>query len=116
MPYQNVETSSTSVAAFSTTTNQDYNLGRLSNTNPANGVSIQVIYTFLTATSAIIKLQASNDGTNFADISGSSVTVTVSGNTLWDVGTPHYKILRVVMTPTGGTISAVLVLNATNLS
>lgn len=116
MPYQNVETSTITLPSFSTTTNQDYNLSRLANTNPAFGISIQATYTFGTATSVILKIQASNDGVNFADVSGSSVTVTATGVTIWDAGNPNYKIIRVNIVPTGGTVAVVLIANSVNLS
>ncbi len=66
--------------------------------------------------SASIKLQCSNDGVNFMDVSGSSVSITASGNHVWDLGTPFYKILRVLITPAAGELAVVLTFNAINLS
>jgi hypothetical protein len=116
MPFQNVETSTFTIPTFSTTTTHDYNLGRLENSNPAYGLALQATVTFGTASTAVLKLQASNDGVNFADVPGSSITLSASGSTIWDAGNPNYKFLRVSFAPSGGSISAVLVLNAVNLS
>jgi hypothetical protein len=55
--------------------------------------------------SQVVKLQSSNDGVNYMDISGKTVTVTSAGNTMWDLGQVYAKILRVVVTPTTGTIT-----------
>lgn len=116
MPFQNVETSIFSVPLLSTTSTHDYNLGRLENFNPAYGVALQATVTFGTASTAVLKLQASNDGVNFADIPGSSTTISATGTTIWDIGKPNYKFLRASLAPSGGTVSAVLTLNAVNLS
>lgn len=52
--------------------------------------------------------QASNDGTNFSNLSISSVTYSSAGNTLWDLGSFPYRYLRMVFTgPTAGGISLV---------
>lgn len=55
--------------------------------------------------SQVVKLQASNDGTNFSDISGKTVTVTGAGNTVWDLGAVTYRVLRIVVTPTSGAMT-----------
>jgi hypothetical protein len=55
--------------------------------------------------SQVVKLQASNDGTNFSDISGKTVTVTAAGNTVWDLGAVAFKVLRVVVTPASGAMT-----------
>ncbi len=49
-----------------------------------------------------LKLQASNDGSNWEDISGSSVTVSGSGSQLWNVQNVGYSKLRISWTQTGG--------------
>lgn len=52
------------------------------------------------------KWQASNDNSNFSDLSVSSVTYSAAGNTLWDFGTFAYKYLRLVFVqPTSGGIT-----------
>lgn len=62
--------------------------------------------------SQVVKLQTSNDGVNFSDISGKTVTVTGAGNTLWDLGVIYSKIVRVVVTPTSGAMTLSVVLCA----
>jgi hypothetical protein len=51
---------------------------------------------------ASLKLQGSIDGTNFSDVSGSSVTITEAGNTVWNLVDQFYRILRFVFTPSTG--------------
>lgn len=62
--------------------------------------------------SQVVKLQCSNDGTNFSDISGKTVTVTSAGNTVWDLGIVYYKVIRIVVTPTAGALNLSVVLSA----
>lgn len=114
MPSQNVETSTTVVPSFSTTMVVPYNLCRLANFNPAYGAAIQVVYTFGTATSAVISLQVSNDGVNYTPLASDTTSPTASGNVLWDLGHPNYKWIQVSFVPTGGTISASIIFNANN--
>lgn len=63
----------------------------------------------------VIKLQASNDGVNFTDISGKTVTVSATGSTLWDLGSVTYRVLRVSEAASTGAINLVLNFNAVNL-
>lgn len=56
--------------------------------------------------------QASNDGTNFATLSVSSVTYAAAGNTIWDFAANNYKKLRVNFTaPTRGAINLAIKMN-----
>jgi hypothetical protein len=64
--------------------------------------------------SVVIKLQMSNDGTNFTDISGKTVTVSATGSVLWDLGTTTYRTLRVNEAASAGAINLVLNFNSTN--
>lgn len=114
MPFQNVETSTAVKTAIITTTYQVYDLAQLSSTNPAYGLSIQANYVFGAATTMDLALQASNDNVNYATITGTSVTVTATGMTIWDAGHPNYKYLRVVLTP-DASVTVTLVMNAVNL-
>lgn len=60
----------------------------------------------------ILKLQASNDGLNFTDISGDTVTIaTTSGNVVWDLQTPGYRYVNILYTPAAGQVSVKVVLN-----
>lgn len=56
----------------------------------------------LTWTGNAVKLQASNDNTNWSDISGTSTTLTAAGNTIWNIIDPFYKYIRFVYTPSAG--------------
>lgn len=114
MPFQNVETSTTTNTDIATTTYQVYDLARLASTNPAYGLSVQANYAFNAATTMDLSLEASNDNENYATITGTSVTVTADGTTIWDAGHPNYKFLRVVMTP-DDTATVTLIMNAVNL-
>lgn len=116
MPYQKIDgttVTSTSVAISQT---YDYNLHNVnSQTKTAFGLSVQIVYSSGGAFNWDLKLQSSNDGTNFVDIPSSTVNITANGSTLYDVGTPNYRFLRVVATRTSGTITLVLTYNAVNL-
>lgn len=70
------------------------------------GVSIQFVYIKigLSALDATVKLQASNDGTNFADLHGASYHVTASGNVTFNCSDPFFKWLKAVYTPVSGTV------------
>lgn len=58
------------------------------------------------------KWQASNDGTNFYDVSLASVTYSTASNYLWDLGAVNYRWLRMNFTPpTSGGIAVSAVLN-----
>ncbi len=59
----------------------------------------------LVTTGQVIKLQQSNDGSNWFDVSGLTVTVTAAGDTLWLVTAPPTYWHRIVVTPTTGAIT-----------
>lgn len=90
--------------------------------NANNGVAVTISGAGTTAdadlTPAVlsqsVKLQCSNDGINFADIGGATVTITASGNTMFDCGSPSYKILRIVNTATSGSTTLSFAFNALN--
>lgn len=50
-----------------------------------------------------LKLQASVDNTTFVDIDGSSVSISASGNSFWNVTDVMYGYFRLVYTRTSGT-------------
>lgn len=66
--------------------------------------------TALSSTGAVAKLQVSNDGTNFADVTSATVTITSAGNTYWELCIQatgrklRSSVLRVLFTPTTGTV------------
>ncbi len=55
--------------------------------------------------SQVIKLQESNDGVTFFDVSGLTVTITGSGNTLWQITQPATAYHKFVVTPTTGALT-----------
>ncbi len=64
----------------------------------------------LSTTGAVTKMQVSNDGTNFTDVTSATVTITAAGSTWWIAGVQSSgarlrpKTLRVLFTPTTGTV------------
>lgn len=69
--------------------------------------------TFTPATSSgnVCKLQEGNDGTNFTDVSGATVTIaTTSGNAIWQY-TGSCRYLNVLYTPSAGQINLGLYTN-----
>lgn len=61
--------------------------------------SIQAVYTG--APDGTIKLQASNDNSNWVDVTSSSVALTSSGNGIWNVSGSNYQYVRVKYTDGG---------------
>ncbi len=117
MPYQKIDGTVVTLTDVTTLQNVDYNLQNVNDqSKSAYGLSVQLVYTSGGAFDWTLKLQGSNDGVNFSDIVGSSLNITANGNTIFDVGNPNYRILRVVATPTSGTVTFVLTYNAVNLS
>lgn len=76
------------------------------NLSQLGGVSIQFVYIKIGADPllASVKLQASNDGVNFADLHGASYPVTASGNVTFNCFDAYYKWLKAVYTPVSGTV------------
>lgn len=91
--------------------NYDYNLTNL------YGASVQAVYTKIgvPALSFVIQLQCSNDGENWFDLSGKTVSISATGSILWDLGVTTYRILRVKVTATSGTMDLSLIFNGINL-
>jgi len=59
----------------------------------------------LATTGQVVKLQQSNDGVTYFDVSGLTVTITAAGNTLWLITSPPTVFHQIVVTPTTGTIN-----------
>lgn len=56
--------------------------------------------------------QSSNDGTNYTNLSVSSITYTAAGSTLWDFGATNYRYLRMLfLPPTSGGIQYQILMN-----
>ena len=119
MPFQKIDGTVVTREDVTTIQNIDYNLHNVNSQNKtAHALSVQVVYTSGGAFNWELKLQKSNDGVNFADVTNlidSPVTITANGNTVYEVGTVHYNFLRVVATPTSGTVTFTLIYNAINL-
>jgi hypothetical protein len=78
------------------------------------GTTSDAMLTPAALSGVIVKLQASNDGVHFTDISGKTVTVGASGSILWDLGSTTYRVLRVNEAANSGAINLILNFNATN--
>ncbi len=61
--------------------------------------------TTLATTGFVVKLQQSNDGVTFFDVSGDTVTITAGGDTLWTVTNPPALWHQIVITPTTGALT-----------
>ena len=61
-------------------------------------------FTPTTLSSATLKLQGSNDGTNYDDLASQSVTISAAGNELFHVSNPAYEYLRILFTPSAGAV------------
>ncbi len=59
----------------------------------------------LVTTGVVAKLQQSNDGTSWFDVSGVTVTITATGNTLWLVSNPPTLWHKVLVTPATGALT-----------
>lgn len=59
--------------------------------------------------SQVAKLQQSNDGITYFDVSGLTVTITGAGNTLWLVTSPPAFWHQLVVTPTGGALTLAVI-------
>ena len=59
----------------------------------------------LATTGQVLKLQESNDGVTFFDVSGLTVTITAAGDTLWQITQPATAYHQFVLTPTTGAIN-----------
>jgi hypothetical protein len=69
------------------------------------GVGNTHTFTATTAGSNVFKLQASNDNSNFVDISGKTVTIATSTATsLFEISSPTYRYLKLLYTPSAGAI------------
>lgn len=75
------------------------------------GVGVHT-FTATALSGAVVKLQASNDGTSYEDLSGSTVTISAAGTKIWNHPEPFYRYVKVVHTPSVGAIGLTVVLNA----
>ena len=74
-----------------------------------NDVCIQCIYTGSPVGS--LKAQASNNGTDWSDVTGSTVAVSAADNTVYNFANVAYIKLRIVYTRTSGTGSLTILCN-----
>jgi hypothetical protein len=67
------------------------------------GYSIQcVVANKVTAISAALKLQCSNDGTSFSDIASATLTIADNGVQMLNLAALNYRFVRAVITYTSG--------------
>lgn len=68
------------------------------------GYSAQfVVSNIVGSISAVAKLQCSNDGSTWDDISGATKTLSAAGGQMINLDALHYRFIRVVLTYTSGT-------------
>lgn len=60
---------------------------------------------------AVLKLQSSNDGTNFVDLPSCQITLSGAGTSIFNVVEPAYRHLRFAYVPGAGSIDLTVVLN-----
>lgn len=107
--------------SFEVKNNQDMNksLANLSasfnsdkgNVTNARGYSIQAVWTGGGSPVGTMSLQASTDGTNWSDISTSTLSVSGnSGNNIFNVKDVYYNFVRLVYTRTSGTANVSITL------
>ncbi len=60
----------------------------------------------------VVKLQCSNDGTNFDDHASYTVTISAAGTKMWNLADQYYRYARVLHTPSAGALTLTVVLNA----
>ncbi len=60
--------------------------------------------------SQVVKLQQSNDGVTYFDVSGLTVTITGAGNTLWLVTAPPTKWHKILVTPATGAMTLAVII------
>ncbi len=61
---------------------------------------------------AVVKLQTSNDGTNFEDLSSYTVTISAAGTKMWNLVDRFDRYVRILHTPSAGAINLTVLLNA----
>lgn len=70
-------------------------------------LSVQVVISAVSSPVGVtVKLQASNDDTNYSDISGTSSSISATGNVLINIDGAGYKYIRAVFAVSSGTITA----------
>ncbi len=63
--------------------------------------SVQAVFTG--APVGTLKLQVSNNGVTWTDLTGSSTAISAAGNLVYDLWAPSYPMIRLVYTKTSGT-------------
>lgn len=71
-------------------------------TSSSEGLSLQAIWTGGTA-AGTIKLQASNNGTDWSDLPGTSQTVAGAGSFLWNLYSIFFQYVRIKFVRSAGT-------------
>jgi hypothetical protein len=112
MPF--LKNDGTVVTALAVAADQDfdYNLAE----HNSYGLSVHLVYANSAGLTASAELHASNDGVNFVVIPNTIVTITADGNTMWDVSNSAFKIVRVHVVVSAGTVDLTLAYNSLNLA
>jgi hypothetical protein len=90
----------------------DYNLAE----HNSYGLSIQLAYTNSAGLTASAEVHVSNDGVNFVVIPNTIVTITSDGSSMWDLTNSAFKIVRIHVVVSAGTVDLQLTYNSLNLA
>jgi hypothetical protein len=90
----------------------DYNLAL----HNSYGLAVQLSYLNSAGLTATAELQASNDTLNWVTIPNTLVNITADGSTIWDVSNSAFKILRVHVVISAGSVDLQLTYNSLNLA
>ena len=90
----------------------DYNLAE----HNSYGLSIQLAYTNSATLTASAEIHVSNDGVNFVVVPSTLVTITVDGSSMWDLSNSAFKIVRLHVVVSAGTVDLKVTYNSLNLA
>lgn len=81
-----------------------------------NNIGMQVVATALSSADSVVKLQHSNDGTNFADITDASLTLAAGASTpvlspIAMIGMRYYRAVYTKNTNAAGTVKVIINVN-----
>jgi hypothetical protein len=89
----------------------DYNLAL----HNSYGLSLQLSYTNSAGLTATAELQASNDEVNWVTIPSTLVSISADGSTIWDVSNSAFKVVRIHVVVSAGTVDLQVTYNSLNL-
>jgi hypothetical protein len=90
----------------------DYNLA----SHNSYGLSVQIAYTNSVGLTASAEIHVSNDGVNFVVVPDTLVSITADGSTMWDLSNSAFKIVRVRVVVSAGSVDLQVTYNSLNLA